>query len=121
MSILSTSELALQTGAGRYTSTILQEIIDEAEREISGRLSQFNLSISSTNELKAASSLLSKAGLYDRMRMDGSIPGTSGAKYYNLLDQAKQYREEAWKLITNYVRENSTYGQYRYYVRKANG
>lgn len=108
MSILSTLELAKQTGAGRYDSTVLQEIIDEAEREISGRLAEYGLSISSCNELKAASTLLSKTGVYDRMRMDGSIPGDSGAKYYNLLEQANQYRKEAWALISSYIKANST-------------
>jgi len=118
--ILSTIELAKQTGAGRYSVSVLQEIIDEAEREISGRLSQYNLSISSTNELKAASSMLSKAGIVSRMRLDGSLAGDSGAKYYNLIDMDKNYRAEAWKLIESYIRENGTYSQYRYYIRKVN-
>lgn len=120
MTILNTTELAKQTGAGRYDTEILEEIITEAEREISGRLSQYGLSISSCNELKAASSLLSKAGLYDRMRMDGSIPGDSGARYYNLTEQASQFRKEAWAQITSYIKANSTYGQYRYHIRVSN-
>jgi hypothetical protein len=120
MSILSTSELSLQTGAGRYASVVLQEIINQAEREISGKLSEYGLSIVSCNELKAASSLLSKAGLYDRMRIDGSLVGASGAKYYNLVELAQQYRNEADKLIRSYVKENGTYQQYKYYISKSN-
>jgi len=118
--ILSTIELAKQTGAGRYSVSVLQEIINQAEREISGRLSQYGLSISSCDELKAASSLLSKAGLYDRMRMDGSLAGESGAKYYNLVELSRENRKEAEKLIESYVKENGTYEQYRYFVRKVN-
>lgn len=102
MSTLTIAKFKLQTGAGRYADDVIQEIIDQAESEIQGWIDLYGLSASVT---AAASSLLSKAGLYERMHMDGALPGESGAKYYNLAEKAENLRKAAWAL---YFGEEST-------------
>ena len=97
MSSLSISELSLQTGKATYDPTILQEIIDQAEREITGWVTSYGLTVAS-GTIKAASSLLSKAGVYERMHFDTSLTGDS-LKYQKLSDKSKELRLAARDLI----------------------
>jgi len=92
LSVLSVAEFNKQTGSGRYADVVIQEIIDQAEREIQGWIDLYNLPATVT---KAGSSLLSKAGYYERLFMDGALPGESGAKYYGLDRKANDLRTAA--------------------------
>jgi len=117
MSTLTIAEFKLQTGGGRYADAILQEIIDQAEREIQGWIDMYTLT---TTVTKASSSLLSKAGLYERMHMDGGLPGESGAKYYNLAEKAENLRNAAKALIFETEEEEAAATSSNYIVKKAN-
>ena len=121
MSTLTIAEFKLQTGGGRYADAILQEIIDQAEREIQGWIDLYDLTVTVS---KASSSLLSKAGLYERMHMDGGLPGESGAKYYNLADKAENLRIAAKALIFETTEEAAAAAEAEtasnYMVKKAN-
>lgn len=98
MSTLSVTELRYQTGA-EHADVILQEIIDQAEREINGWVDLYDLDAPTAGNFKAASGMLSKAGVYERRHLEGSIKGDSGGKYYNLDKKADQLRVAAKALI----------------------
>jgi len=97
LSTLSVAEFNKQTGKATYADAINQEIIDQAEREIQGWITTYGLTVA-TGTIKAASSLLSKAGLYERMHMDTQLSGDS-LKYQKLSDKSKELRQAARDLI----------------------
>ena len=121
LSTLLLAEFKLQTGGGRYADEILQEIIDQAEREINGWITIYGLTATVT---KAASSLLSKAGYLERLYMDGALPGEDAAKYYNLDKKAENLRSAAKALYIvdeTTAPTTSTSSSTSYYVvKKAN-
>lgn len=77
----------------------MQEIIDQAEREINGWITLYSLDAVVGDRFKAAAAMLSKAGVYERRHLEGSIKGDSGGKYYNLDKKADQLRTAAKALI----------------------
>lgn len=98
MSTLTVLEVRYQTGA-EHADVIIQEIIDQAEREINGWIELYSLDAVTGGRFKSAASMLAKAGVYERRHLEGSIKGDSGGKYYNLDKKANQLREAAKAMI----------------------
>jgi hypothetical protein len=116
LSTLSVAEFRKQVGTAE-ADTILQEIIDQAEREIQGWIDMYSLT---TTVTKASSSLLSKAGWYERLHLTGGLPGESGAKYYSLDKKAENLRLAAKALVFETIEEEAAATSSNYSVKKAN-
>lgn len=116
MSVLTVAELRKEVGTAE-ADTILQEIIDQAEREIQGWIDMYSLT---TSVSKASSSLLSKAGWYERLHFTGGLPGDSGAKYYSLDKKAENLRLAARSLIFQETISSAAATASNYLVKKAN-
>lgn len=98
MSTLTVTEVRYQTGSP-HAEVIVQEIIDQAEREINGWIELYSLNAVTGGRFKAAASMLAKAGVYERLHLEGGLPGDSGGKYYNLDKKADNLRKAAKALI----------------------
>jgi len=122
LSVLLVSELKGPTASGKYADTVLQSIIDEAELEIQSWINLNGLTVPTTN-FKAASHLLSKSGMYERMFFDGSlpeVPGESGARYRNLEKRSVDLRAAARNLIIPEIGINSSTKPLNHYIWKVN-
>jgi hypothetical protein len=98
VSVLTVAEFRKQIGTAE-ADAVLQEVIDQAEREINGWITLYELTAVTGDRFKAASSLLSKAGWIERLHFTGGLPGDGGAKYYSLDKKADQLRVAAKALI----------------------
>ncbi len=126
MSFASITELTNLTGS-TLSSTVLTEIIGQADREIVARLALAEIGApGSDDKLKAASLNLSIAGVLTRMRLDGSKPGRSlkigDISASDDVDAAiAEYTKKAWAAVDSYILTHGTYDRYRFMVRKVNG
>lgn len=124
MTLCTVAEVAKETGfrdGGADLGGIIAQSIAHAELQIGAELAKYGLSLpTSSDTLKPASLNLSKAEIIRRKWLDGSAPiQATGAR--NITDtQIEALKQEARKAIESYIRENSTYDQYRFYIRKSN-
>jgi len=121
LSYATTAELISITGSSLQTS-ILQALLDEADRQIKSRLASAEVSAPDTDDkLKSACLALGKASILDRMRMDGSH--VSDPQYSwsaaELNDAIKHLRDEAWEFVDSYILTSQTQ-RYKWNIRKVN-
>jgi len=106
MSYCTTAELVNLTGSG-LSSTILQAIIDDADREINSYLLPHGLSGSSNDSVKTASLKLSRAGLMQYHRLSGIQPKSVSIGDTTSQDDPdvaiKALRAEAFDLLNQWV------------------
>ena len=116
------TELENLTGSN-LGETILEAIIDEAEREIDAKLDEYGLS-GSGDIIKSATLKLSMAGLMTRRRFDGSQPASVGLGELtksDSLDQAiSALKKDAWALVDSFI-ETQTADRAGNYIYKVNG
>lgn len=121
MSYCSTAELVNLTGS-TASATILQEVIDEADRQIDARLALAGLT-GSGGAIKSASMHLSIAGLLTRMRMDGEKPGSlsiPGLSMSDNIDAAiAEHRSSADQMLAVFIAYQTRGNQI--YLYKVNG
>lgn len=98
VSVLSVAEFRKQIGTAE-ADAVLQEVIDQAEREINGWITLYELTAVTGDRFKASASLLAKAGWIERLHFTGGLPGDTGARYYSLDKKADQLRVAAKALI----------------------
>ncbi len=122
MSLASRTELAALTGSS-LDDAILQEILDQADREISARLALAEISAPSANDtLKAASLNLSIAGVLTRTRLDGSHPSSISVGDISVSDNLDtailEFKTRSNELIDSYIKTHGIYDRYRFMIRK---
>ena len=124
MALITATELSKHVGfRGGSTDSggILAQIIADAELEIGARLSRYNLSMpTSSSILKPAVMKLAEVGVARRELMEKSRPMGLHSSEYSVPRQIDALKQEAWDIVNSYIRENSTYEQYRFYIRKSN-
>jgi len=101
------TELANLTGS-TLSQTILEAIINEAEREVNDYLALSGLTGVAGNAMKSATLKLSIAGLITRRRMDGTQPGSltldgSLVTSDNLDAAISGLRKAAFAILDNYI------------------
>jgi len=118
-----TAELVALTGTTLDPTTVLEPIINQAEREIDTRLAKFSLSGSAAPGIKSACLKLSIAGLLTRYRLDGTQPSSIKVGDYAASDNIDQaiakLTADAWALVDDYILVNANAGD-QYYLRKVN-
>lgn len=101
-----TDDLANLSGS-ELSVAVLTAIIEQAEREIDARLAEHGLS-GSGDIIKSASLELSLAGLFTRMRLDGSKPGTltiGPSTKTDAIDTAiASHKQRAWELVDLFIK-----------------
>jgi hypothetical protein len=123
MSYCTTTELTNITGSLR-SSTILQAIIDEADRQVTAYLKARGVSASACDETKSASLALSQAGLLRFGLQEGSLQASSGdfSSSVNVTEAVKALETRAFSILDDYIsRQISLNVPRRVYVMKAVG
>jgi hypothetical protein len=124
MGLITTSELSKHVGfrgGALDQGGILAQIIADAELEIGARLLRYNLSMPASSDiLKPAVMKLSEVGVARRELMEKSRPMGLHSAEYSVPRQIDALKQEAWDIVNSYIRENSTYEQYRFFIRKSN-
>lgn len=123
MTYCTTDELVLRTGS-TLPNNVLRAVIADADREIDAYLLQYSLSGAGSGACMSASLELSKAGLLDRGRLDGTQPDSSTegdvSATYQIEAAIKRHRATAFGLLDQYVASQQTRPR-RHYVAKVNG
>lgn len=122
MSYCTTADLVNLTGS-TLASSVLQEIIDQADRQIKAALDDAGIGApSSDDKLKTASLYLSCSILMTRMRLDGSKPSSFRLGDFaisdNIDEAGKQLAAESASLVLAYIRTHGQYDRYRWLIRK---
>jgi hypothetical protein len=103
------TELANLTGS-TLSQTVLEAIINQAEREVDSFLAPYGLSGSTA--VKGATLHLSIAGLFTRYRLDGQKPGSLTLGDYTTTDNIDAaiatHRNEGNRLLNLYATKNTT-------------
>lgn len=123
MSYSTTTELTNLTGSLR-SSTILQAIIDEADRQVTAYLKARGVSASACDETKSVSLALSQAGLLRFGLQEGSLQASSGdfSSSVNVTEAVKALETRAFSILDDYIsRQISLNVPRRVYVMKAVG
>lgn len=109
MSYCSTADLANVTGSP-LSSTILQALIDDGDREIDAYLAPFGVSASVTGACKSASLKLAQAGLLHYNLQTGTMQATSGdfTSSVDVTRAAESLRKSAFTLLNQYVDNQTT-------------
>lgn len=124
MSYCSRTELVNLTGSS-LTTAVLQEIIDQVDRQIKGRLLMMDVSVPSSDDtLKAASLDLAKIGVLthpDSDQVSSSVKlGDITIKRIDLETVLSNLSEQAWQSVDDYILRHGQHGASRYYIRKVN-
>lgn len=124
MSHCTTTELANLTGSGLATA-VLQEIIDQADREIGGRLALMGVGVPMFDDtLKSASLNLAKIGVLthpDSDQVASSVRlGDITIKRADLETVLSDLAEQAWKSVDDYIKMHAQHEISRFYIRKVN-
>ena len=124
MAYCNTEELVNLTGSS-LAITVLQEIIDQADRQIKGRLLMMNVSVPSSDDtLKAASLNLSKIGILthpDSDQVSSSVKlGDITIKRIDLETVLSDLSTQAWQSVDNYILRHGQNEASRFYIRKVN-
>lgn len=108
MSYCSTSDLTNVTGS-TLSSTILQALIDDGDREIDAYLAPFGVSASASGACKSASLKFAQAGLLYYNLQNGTMQSTSGdfTSSVDVTRAAEALRKAAFSLLDQYV-DNQT-------------
>lgn len=113
----------LGTLSGSYLDdTTLQALLDDADRKIKGRLAVAEVSAPSSDDLlKSACISLAKAGVYNRIRLDGANTGPPQYDWSHreLNDTISAHETEAWACVDGYIL-TVTSSRYRWNIRKVN-
>ena len=123
MSFCSTTELTNVTGSIR-SSTILQALIDESDRQITAYLKARGVSASGCDETKSASLALSQAGLLRFGLQEGSFQASSGdfTSSVNVTDACKALETRAFAILDDYIsRQVALTVPRKSYMMKAGG
>ena len=123
MSFCTYTELANLTGSIR-SSTILQAIIDEADRQVTAYLRARGVSASACDETKSASLSFSQAGLLLFGLQEGSLEASSGdfSSSVNVTGAVKALETRAFAILDDYIsRQISLTVPRRIYIMKAGG
>ncbi len=124
MAYCTNGELTLLTGTS--LSTAVQDgIIDQADREINGRLSLMGISAPAANDtLKAASLNLSIIAVWTH---PDTSDVTTGVKLGDISitkadigAEVSKLAQRAWQNVNDYIMQNGADDPYRYYIRKVN-
>ena len=124
MSYCSPGELKNLTGSS-LSDTILQEIIDQSDRQINGRLLMMNISPPAANDtLKAASldlSIVSVLSHPDSDQVASSVKlGDITIKRADLVNVMTAMSTQAWQSVNDYIMRHGINDASRYYIRKVN-
>lgn len=125
MTYCTTAELVLLTGSALPTAT-LTAIIEQGDREIDAYLAPYGVG-ADASACKSASLELAKAGILDRMRLDGTQPDQSTEGDYSQTVQIesaiKRHRAAAFDLLDRYVSAASAASASvsKYHIVKVNG
>ena len=124
MSHCSRTELVNLTGSS-LNDAVLQDIIDQADRQINGRLLMMNVSVPSSDDtLKAASLNLAKIGVLthpDSDQVSSSVKlGDITIKRIELGTVLSDLSTQAWQSVDDYVLRHGQNGASRFYIRKVN-
>ena len=125
MTYCTTADVVNLTGSALSTP-ILTAIIEQGDREIDAHLAQYGVG-PDASACKAASLELAKAGILDRMRLDGSQPDQSTEGDYSQTVQIesaiKRHRAAAFDILDRYVSAASAASASvsKYHVVKVNG
>ncbi len=108
MSYCTTTDLINLTGSTR-TTTQLQAIIDQADREINTRLKARGQTGTACDDLKTISLNLSKAGLLELGLQDGTFQTTSGdfTSSVDVTRAVESLRKAAFALLDEYIEGNT--------------
>jgi len=123
MTFCTTTELVNITGSVR-SATILQAIIDEADRQITAYLRARGVSASACDETKSASLTLSQVGLLRFGLQEGSFQATTGdfSSSVNVTEACKALETRAFAILDDYIsRQVSLIVPRRSYIMKAGG
>ena len=105
MTYCTTAELVNLTGS-TLSTTILTAVIEQGDREIDTYLAPYGVG-ADASACKSASLELAKAGILDRMRLDGSQPDQSTEGDYSQTVQIesaiKRHRAAAFAILDHYV------------------
>ena len=104
VSYCSTTELINVTGSTR-SATILQGIIDEADRQINLYLRSNGITGASGDDLKSISLTLSKAGLLEFGLQVGDLQASNGdfSSSLNVTEAVKALRTSAYTALDQYI------------------
>lgn len=124
MSHCTRTELANLTGSS-LNDAVLQEIIDQADRQINGRLLRMGVSVPTSDDtLKAASLNLSKIGVLthpDSDQVSSSVKlGDITIKRAELETVMDDLSKQAWQSVDNYILRHGQHDTSRFYIRKVN-
>jgi len=105
MTYCTTAEVVNLTGSA-LTTAVLTAVIEQGDREIDTYLAQYGVG-ADASACKSASLELAKAGILDRMRLDGTQPDQSTEGDYsqttNIETAIRRHREAAFGILDRYV------------------
>ena len=124
MAYCTNAELTSLTGTS-LTTAVQDAIIDQSDREIKARLALADISAPASDDtLKAASLNLSIAGVFTRLRADGSKPSSLKVGDISMGDNIdaaiSELKNRAWESVTAYIRSNGVQSRDKWYLRKVN-
>lgn len=104
MAYCTTTELINVTGSSR-SATILQAIIDEADRKIGAYLKSNGITGVAGDDLKSASLTLSKAGLLEYGLQVGDFQASNGdfSSSLNVTSEVDRLRKETFEILDQYI------------------
>lgn len=124
MSYCSTTELATVTNTALVrTPTVLQAIIDEADRQINVYCKSRGVTPTACDDTKSASLTLSKAGLLELGLQEGTlqISNQDYSSNFDVYSAVKQLRDYAFKVLDDYIADQETLDEpRRKFVLKVN-
>jgi len=109
VSFCSPTDLINLTGSVR-SNTILQAIIDEADRQVTAYLKARGVGVSACDETKSASLLFSQVGLLRFGLQEGSLEASSGdfTSSLNVTTAAKAMETRAFAILDDYIARQIT-------------
>ena len=109
MSFCTTTELINVTGTIR-SSTILQALIDESDRQVTAYLRARGVAIADCDETKSASLLLSQAGLLRFGLQEGSFQASTGdfSSSVNVTEACKALEARAFAILDDFISRQIT-------------
>lgn len=125
MTYCTTAELVNLSGS-TLSTTILTAVIEQGDREIDTYLAPYGVG-ADASACTSASLELAKAGILDRMRLDGTQPDQSTEGDYSQTVQIesaiKRHRAAAFAILDRYVSAASAASASvsKYHVVKVNG
>ena len=124
MSYCTRTELANLTGSS-LNDAVLQEIIEQADRQIKGRLLMMDISVPGADDtLKAASLNLAKIGVLthpDSDQVSSSVKlGDITIARANVDTVISDLSKQAWQSVDDYILRHGQHETSRFYIRKVN-